>query len=875
MPITAPFPHLPLPQAIRNRARPGSSTARHPRTEQNRQERVSHSAKLKGEADKVVQVWQQRRAQRQAVAAEAGQTVLPAGISLLLEVEDGFDLDFLRTAFGFDLVSEEEEGFVIVATQDVDLFHFQEELTAFGQGDYGSQTASAKIYGVHDDEERLSRVLSDGLRVKWPTLDDGGTYTVDVDVSCGSTIVRPKLESRRASETEERFTRRKERWREKDDAALIELDETRIERENHFEAFLRLYGPHFIDGYIDREPLDGGDGPVASSSDFTQRLAISGKGLRDLVLNYPYLFGVSEVDEISVPPSSADTSILSADELTLLAPEPDAPAVCVIDSGIQEQHRLLRQAVDGTSSISYVPGGSATDVSDYVQGGHGTRVAGAILYPDGIPTSGTYRLPFWIQNARVLDDSCIMSSALLPWRVLPEIVHRFKSSGRQTRIYNQSIASLYPYRQRHMSAWAAAMDALSFEQDVLFIQAAGNVADTSTDDFLLGIREHLQSGGAYPTYLMDTLCRVPNPAQSVQAITVGSVIREEFADGDVRSFAGKDRPSSFSRTGLGIWNSVKPDVVEYGGDYVVDSGEPPSLTIHGEMCPELVRGTRAGGPLTARDTLGTSFAAPKVTHIAARLQALLPDEPTLLYRALIAQSAQWPAWARQIADPEEALAALRHIGYGIPDPARATENDDYRVTLITSGEQRLRDREAHIFEIPIPRAIRTPSESYDVRVEVTLSFAAAPRRTRRNLRGYLGTRLEWEPIRRDESLAAFQSRVFDEEVRQESQGRAFTWHFQRRAGDGRVRGTSRVQSTLQKDWAVVKSYQLPETFAVAVIGRRGWSTDPEDFARYALAVTFEAVNRDVEVYESVRAEIRSTVEARVEPEVRVELSPRQ
>ena len=43
-----------------------------------------------------------------------------------------------------------------------------------------------------------------------------------------------------------------------------------------------------------------------------------------------------------------------------------------------------------------------------------------------------------------------------------------------------------------------------------------------------------------------------------------------------------------------------------------------------------------------RDEIGTSFAAPKVAHIASRLQRVLPDESCLLYRVLIVQSARWP-----------------------------------------------------------------------------------------------------------------------------------------------------------------------------------------------------------------------------------------
>ncbi|KUO70717.1 MAG: hypothetical protein APF81_26065 [Desulfosporosinus sp. BRH_c37] len=63
-----------------------------------------------------------------------------------------------------------------------------------------------------------------------------------------------------------------------------------------------------------------------------------------------------------------------------------------------------------------------TDVADYVhQGGHGTRVAGAVLYPGDIPYSSTYKQTCWLQNARVLNEDNKMPLNLFPPKVLKEI----------------------------------------------------------------------------------------------------------------------------------------------------------------------------------------------------------------------------------------------------------------------------------------------------------------------------------------------------------------------------------------------------------------------------------------------------------------------
>jgi hypothetical protein len=85
--------------------------------------------------------------------------------------------------------------------------------------------------------------------------------------------------------------------------------------------------------------------------------------------------------------------------------------------------------------------------------------------------------------------------------------------------------------------------------------------------------------------------------------------------------------SSFSRVGPGIWNSVKPDVVEYGGTHalykIVDEC---FLITPSKLCPELIRRSPEG-PAFSKDAVGTSFSTPKVSYIASEIQKILPFSP--------------------------------------------------------------------------------------------------------------------------------------------------------------------------------------------------------------------------------------------------------
>jgi hypothetical protein len=213
--------------------------------------------------------------------------------------------------------------------------------------------------------------------------------------------------------------------------------------------------------------------------------------------------------------------------------------VPVKDGGRDDTHNLSR---------SWVP--NETDLTaDFVKnGGHGTRVAGAVLYPNLVPTSGQQQAVCWLQNARVLDRDCRLSKSLFPPVLISNIV-KFYQGERGTRIFNHSIAGSTPCRTQYMSAWAAEIDNLSWEYDILFIVAAGNLPiDGSLGNSRLSIRDRLQQGKLHPDYLLSDSCRVPNPAQSFQALTVGSVSLRTFRDLSRKSIAPQDYPSQGNRT---------------------------------------------------------------------------------------------------------------------------------------------------------------------------------------------------------------------------------------------------------------------------------------------------------------------------------------
>ena len=825
------FMHLPLSSKIEGKPYYKSGGQPSKTTAVNRVNRVSHGTKLKKAASSLSQFWQNRQNDRQ----QQNLPTIECGVPLILEIDPNVDVGFLR-GLGFEVVCDIEEGFIIVSTEKTDLSTFVAKVDKFITDVDGKKRSGspAQVYALHAIDSDLSKILSEDLHQKWATLGDTTTYTVDISVSCSGNITLPSKPKREDNMSDEQYRIKLSKWEENFLEQYNKWDELKIEREGSIERIINEYNGTVI------QCVDGVSS-ISLPDSFSIRISINGAGLRDIVLNYPHIFEVDECVTIETN-VSVDSREISGD-LRITKPNDDSPIVCVIDSGIQENHKYLQPAILHDESISLLP--TTTNVSDEVAGGgHGTRVAGATLFPFGVPKSGDYQLPCFIRNIRVVNAKNQMPKEIIPGAEIEVAVNTFAVDNiLKTKIFNHSVGEGKSFCGLvHMSKWAAKIDDVSYDYDVLFVQSAGNIRENV-------IKTHIDLGFPYPLYFGKELTRIANPAQSLQALTVGSISHSDFENDDVITMGKKGEISALSRIGAGIWDSVKPDVVEYGGTYAINkSGEQINLTTPEDVCPELIRRSPEGSAFS-RDDIGTSFAAPKVTHIAAEIQKIYPDSSPLLYRALIAQSARWSVtnWGNELTS-EEQLNALRYFGYGLPNVERATQNNEYRVTLVTTEPLEVGESEAHIYQINIPDELRNIGEDYNILLEITLSYSAKPRQTRRYIRGYLSTWLDWVCSNKGETLENFTQRVI--KTGEHIDDGDFDWTLHTQSNRGTVKKYSRQRQTLQKDWCVVKSSQLDETFCVAVRGHKGWGGLFK--AKYALAVSFEAIDQNIEIYENIR-----------------------
>ena len=436
----------------------------------------------------------------------------------------------------------------------------------------------------------------------------------------------------------------------------------------------------------------------------------------------------------------------------------NSPLAAVLDSGIFTGNPLLRDVVIAEEEFDNTEN-TTTDLN-----GHGTGVAGIVVYGDfesGM-ASKVFKPLVRLCNGKIMHDengSPCFPQDKRPEQIVKEAIEYFNKEY-DCRIFNLSAGDTdHLYSGGRQFAWAEMLDQISRNLDVVIIVSAGNMSDPDISDF--NSRDELLESSRdrlfYPEH------RLIDPATSALSVTVGSITRFDEPDTvqnrSVRISAGKkDYMSVFTRIGKGVNKAIKPELVDYGGNFAttqITRGQ----TRWFKNDPKLLEPTLHNGTdKIFKGWCGTSFSAPHVTHIAARIEKALQEQlgenpSSNLIKALLINSARCSdemlSWAESSKDvfytgktnPKQERR-LRLIGFGKADNSLLYSNDN-QVTLF--AEDALDLRSFHIYKIPVPE------EFLRVKADKTISISLAYNPiTRLSRKDYLTNNLWFEVFRKIE-----------------------------------------------------------------------------------------------------------------------------
>lgn len=271
---------------------------------------------------------------------------------------------------------------------------------------------------------------------------------------------------------------------------------------------------------------------------------------------------------------------------------------------------------------------------------HGTFVAGIALYGDILENRTIVKNEkFNIFDATVLDSTSIEEDELLK-----NIFNAVVKHHEKVKVWNLSLSIKLEIYDEYISDFAIIMDYLQKKYNVLICKSGGN-------------------GGNFMKKRPKR--RLYQGSDSLLALVTASI------DNDGKS-------SEYSRIGLGVKNTIKPDVASYGGRLFLEED--------GSMGMEGVKSLDKNGNIVS--SAGTSFANARISGLAASIyQNICKDfenfedfDPTLI-KALIIHSAE----------NNDKKLSQAEIGYGIPKDTQEIlfylKNDKIKIYRGTMQEE--------------------------------------------------------------------------------------------------------------------------------------------------------------------------------------------
>ena len=514
-------------------------------------------------------------------------------------------------------------------------------------------------------------------------------------------------------------------------------------------------------------------------------------------------------------------------------PEPGAPGILVVDSGVND-HPLLKDSIGGRS-VHPSDDGGVVDGYDIDDAEHGTSVAGAALYGDveECLAEGRFGPEAWIYSAKVMyrrDGQAVFDEKSLIERQLKDAVEHAASAYENCRIVNISFGDagrIMGDGDRQFRI-ASLIDELSAEHmDLLFVIAAGNLDE---DEDLYG-RNHPDCLADPPGHF-----RIIDPATSVHGITVGSI---EPAQKDAPVL-----PSRFTRVGPGLRGMIKPELVENGSGVLV-------------LNPRW----HSDGRLFTRDE-GTSLSAPAVSHTMAMLARFFPDASRNLLKALALSSASMPAQRPGMLgeleerESSDSIRKLHNVyGYGRPNLNYALYSDSDRVVLTYDGSIGL--KRVDFFPLILPdeffqqKGIRS--------IEVSLAYDPP---TNTNRQEYVAVTVDYR-LYKNTSLDSVRDAYEDASsgVRtEESLGKRLkNCEVNLLPGYRIRRATAHQKSSVV--YVNKPRIDSRHPLVLAVSCQKRWHPDPDYMQRYAVVVTVRH-GGGIDLYNGIRQSIpaRSKVE---------------
>lgn len=554
--------------------------------------------------------------------------------------------------------------------------------------------------------------------------------------------------------------------------------------------------------------------------------------------------------------------------LSRIAYDDKGVSICILDSEINNGHRLLEPFCSDNEKETYHPEWSPTDHK-----GHGTQMAGIAVFGD-------------LQGALESRDSVMINHRLFSGKILPppnfpENDNKLfgfitaqtisKSEIKNTdrlQHYCMAVTTNYETDKGRPSSWSAEVDKLAFgyeEIKRLILISAGNATNIVPQQALMD----------YPE--INKELSIQNPGQAWNALTIGAYTEKvRITDTDYRDYnplAQHGELSPHSTTSLS-WDKKrwpnKPDIVLEGGNI---TKSPNNEVI---SCVDLGLLTTSHKPLEEQFELfyATSAATAKAAWMAAQIQSIVTNAWPETIRALMVHSAEWtPQLIAQfgidLKKKGDIGNLLRIAGYGVPDLKKASECAENHLTLIAQEyiqpfkkeEGRVKTNIMHFYELPWPEKILRQIGDQSVTLKITLSYFIEPspgelQTQNRYTYASHALRFDINTSQEKDNIEEFKKRI-NKQAREDEENEKDKPKYKGFSKDWRIGIDNRKLGTVQSDSITLSGIEIADCNHIAVYPVGGWwkTRTSENCwnkqARYSLVVSLHTDAEDIDIYTPV------------------------
>lgn len=525
-------------------------------------------------------------------------------------------------------------------------------------------------------------------------------------------------------------------------------------------------------------------------------------------------------------------------------------SVCLLDSGINENHPLLNHLKSIIHPDTVEPSWGTND--SWVNSGHGTPMSSIIFFGDlseALISKENIRIFHRLESVKIIHASHPTDPDFYG-PITEEAIGRAEVNISSQRVFCMAITADGNSFQGKPSSWSAAVDKSAYGDEDwkrLILVSGGNTPNLLWLEYPLSNYDH----------------GIHDPAQAFNAVTIGAYTLKDRIDfskypgATLLAQRGEMAPSNSTSIAWGNNWAIKPEVVFEGGNAAeMNSGlcDPDSL-----MPLSISKGGLAKSPFT---TFGeTSASTAFATKFAASILDAYPDIWPETVRALLVHSAQWTDQMlenRKIEklSTEDKIQLLRSVGYGVPFLPSALYTLQNSVSLVIQEtikpykfeNSRVQTNECHVFTLPWPKEQLFEMGSSQVRLNVTLSYFVEPnpgnkRYSKAN--NYASHGLRFKLKDSNESSKAFLARI-NKEARE-----SLEEEYKKEGKENWLIGQIRDKGSIHRDIWIGNAADLATKNELAIIPTSGWwKTKPfhkryKQSVRYSLIISIETDSDDI------------------------------